>query len=566
MLKAIAAAFIFFVLTVPAAAQQTYWVQIEAKNTLSNAQDRAREYAAQLDGIHGFYLGSGWYGIMIGPFGEAQARTELTRLLAGRAIPSDSYVTDDSGLRQQFWPIGGGISAPPQIEVAPPGPIEPADETPQEARASERDLTREEREELQRAMQWAGFYSAAIDGSFGRGTRNAMQAWQEANNQEPTGILTTKQRIMLLDDYNSVLDGLDIRLVRDDASGIQMRIPTGIVAFTEYQPPFVHFGPTGNVDAQVLFISQTGDPGRMIGLYEVMQTLEIIPPEGPRSFGPTAFEIEGIGNGVHSYTNVTLQNGDIKGFTLVWPEDDNQRRVRVLDIMQSSFERLDGNLDPNIVPPSEDQAIDMMAGLAVRQPKLSRSGFFVSGDGAVITTTDVIDSCERLTLDREVDASVLATDPENGIVLLSPNEPLVPRKVATLRVEVPRLQDRIAVAGYPFDGTLSAPSLTFGTVADIRSLTGDDSIHRLEILPQDGDAGGPVLDNAGHVLGMLLPRADDSNQVLPPEVNYARDTANFVTLLTTNGIDPQISETGEVLSPVVLTRLASDMTVLVSCW
>jgi len=42
------------------------------------------------------------------------------------------------------------------------------------------------------------FYNAAIDGSFGRGTRNSMAAWQEANGYEINGILTTAQRAELL--------------------------------------------------------------------------------------------------------------------------------------------------------------------------------------------------------------------------------------------------------------------------------------------------------------------------------------------------------------------------------
>ncbi|MDX8348399.1 trypsin-like peptidase domain-containing protein [Cognatiyoonia sp. IB215446] len=577
-MKAVAALILFLLSTLPAAAQDNFWVQIEARQTLTGAQDRAREYARRLDDINGFYLGDGFYGIFIGPFSEAQAETALQRLLARGAIPGDSFVKNGQFFKQQFWPIGGGNGRAAAVPDAPEDasraqtiasadPIVPADETPQEARASEAELSRDEKEELQRALQWGGFYTAAIDGSFGRGTRAAMQAWQEANNREPTGILTTRERVLLLEQYNSVLDGLNLRLVRDSASGIQMQIPTDMVSFTEYQPPFVRFEASGDVpEALVLFISQEGDAGKLVGLYEVLQILDIVPTDGPRNISESGFEIEGIGGGIHSYTTVTLQDGEIKGFMLVWPEGDDERRTRMLEVMRDSFERLSGALDPNIVPASEDQAIDMVAGLAVRQPKLSRSGFYVSGDGTVVTTPEVIAGCSRITFDREDDAEVVFQDDERGLAILRPVEALSPIGTATFQTGVPRLQDQIAVAGYPFNGVLSAPTLTFGQIVDIRGLNGDDTIKRLSILPQPSDAGGPVFDDTGAVLGMLLPRKDGNTRVLPPEVNFSLDAAEITAALTELDIAVETSNGARPISPVALTRRAADIAVLVSCW
>ncbi len=554
-------------------------MQIEARQTLTGAQDRAREYARRLDDVAGFYLGDGFYGIFVGPFDQFGAENALDRLLRRGAIPSDSFVKDGEFFKQQFWPIGGTVTAPsapanprsstPTTADAaiPDDPVDAPDETPQEARASEALLTRDEKKDLQIALRWAGFYNAAIDGSYGRGTRAAMQAWQEANNQEPTGILTTKQRVILFEQYNSVLEGLDMRLVRDDASGIRMKVPTGVVTFTEYKPPFVRFDASGDIpEAQVLFISQQGDEGRLVGLYEVFQILDIVPPEGTRNLARNGFVIEGVGDGIHSYTNVSLQNGAIKGFSLVWPQGDDARRLRIIEEMNKSFERLDGVLDPDIAPPGEDQAIDMVAGLAVRQPQMSRSGFYVSADGTVLTTAEAVQNCQRITYDREDDAEVIFTDNDLGIALLRPRDNLVPINVAEFLTAVPRLQDQIAVAGYPFNGVLSAPTLTFGQIVDIRGLNGDDRIKRLSILPQPGDTGGPVFDDSGAVIGMLLPRADGDTQVLPAEVNFSLDAQQIVDVLASQGVAATTREPAGPISPVELTRRAADITVLVSCW
>ncbi len=565
-------------MALPAAAQDWFWVQIEARQTLTGAQERAREYAGRLDNVAGFYIGDGFYGIFIGPFDEFGAENALDRLLARGVIPSDSFVKNGEFFKQQFWPIGGTVivpnapsdpaATPTTTEAAiPDDPVDAPDETPNEARASESLLTRDEKKDLQIALRWAGFYDAAIDGSYGRGTRAAMQAWQEANNQEATGILTTKQRALLFEQYNSVLEGLNMRLVRDDASGIRMRVPTAIVSFTEYKPPFVRFDASGDFpEAQVLFISQQGDEGRLVGLYEVFQILDIVPPEGPRNLTRNGFVIEGIGDGIHSYTSVSLLDGAIKGFTLVWPQGDDERRERIIEEMSKSFERLDGVLDPDIAPPGEDQAVDMVAGLAVRQPQMSRSGFYVSDDGAVVTTQEAVQNCQRITYDREDDAEVILIDENRGIALLRPRDSLVPIRVAEILTDTPRLQDQIAVAGYPFNGVLSAPTLTFGQVVDIRGLNGDDRIKRLAILPQPGDTGGPIFDDSGAVIGMLLPRADGDTQVLPAEVNFSLDAQQIVDFLAAQGVTAKTRAASGPISPVELTRRAADITVLISCW
>ncbi|MDO6589057.1 peptidoglycan-binding protein [Loktanella sp. D2R18] len=580
MIKVIAAFVLLSVSTVSAAAQEHFWVQVEAQTALTSAQTRAREYASTLDDVHGFYLGDGFYGIFIGPYTESNAETALETLLRLRVIPSDSFVKDGRRFQQQYWPVGGRAPEPAQLPgtpsetvdpvtqiAAPTPPAAPSGETVAEARASESALDRPAKEELQVALRWAGHYNAAIDGSFGRGTRAAMQAWQAANNEEPTGVLTTRQRAKLFEQYNSVLEGTDLRLVRDDASGIQMQIPTGLVAFTEYKPPFVRFDPSvAEPQAQVLFISQSGDAGRLVGLYEIMQVLDIVPTEGPRNLTSTGFEIEGISDELHSYTSVSLEGNDIKGFTLVWPAGDDARRTRVLDIMKASFERLDGTLDPAIVPPGEDQSIDLVSGLTVRQPTLSRSGFYVSQDGVVATTPEVIAQCDRITIDRETDAEVIASDAELGVALLRPTTEIAPHGLAAFQTTTPRLQDQVVVGGYPYDGVLSAPTLTFGQVIDIRSLTGDDRLGRLSILPQPSDAGGPVFNKSGAVIGMLLPRIDGNSQVLPAEVNFSLDATQIVALMETHAIPATMSDTVAEISPVQMTRNAADITVLVSCW
>lgn len=164
-------------------AQTTAWVQIEAHSTLREAQDRARAYAGAFPQVNGFRMRSGWYAIALGPYTREGALAQMREMKRELLIPRDSYVAFGNDYTQQFWPVGANLRTPtPQVS---PNPAEPTvalpaapaalpDETRAEARRSERALTREERMRLQEALKWEGVYTAAIDGAFGPGTRNAM--------------------------------------------------------------------------------------------------------------------------------------------------------------------------------------------------------------------------------------------------------------------------------------------------------------------------------------------------------------------------------------------------------
>ena len=596
MIRAFTFFFILALSPVTAIAQNTVWVQVEAQPTLSTAQARARVYAGQLENVNGYFLGGRWYGVVLGPYTPNDAEALLAALRRSGQIPNDSYIVDGSRFRQQFYPVGVGaqtaaqplpatiasaplvdeVVAAPEVEapvIAPPiieapvvDPVQAPDETAKEAQASEALLDRAQRMDLQVALQWAGFYTSAIDGAYGRGTRASMRAWQEANNHEPTGILTTRQRAALLTAYNAVLEGMDLQVVRDDASGIEIMIPTGVVSFSEYEPPFVRFDAKGEIDAKVLLISQEGDQNRLYGLYEILQTLAIVPTEGARSRDKSSFELEGIGDGIHSYTYAKLDDGNIKGFSLIWPEGDDERRRRILGEMKASFVTLEGVLDPSLATPSEDQAIDLIGGLAVRKPQMSRSGFYIDDQGSVLTTMQAVQSCESITIDGEHDMSIVHSDEALGIAVLRPQDKLAPQNVALFQTGVPRLQAEVAVAGYPYGGVLVTPSLTFGRLADLRGLNGEENVKRLSLTAQEGDAGGPVFDNGGAVLGMLLPRASTNGQVLPPEVSFALDADQILTSLQAAGISVLTTDTMAFMPPETLTLRAAENTVLVSCW
>lgn len=568
----------FVTIAGPGSAQQAdqdvVWVQIEAHPNLTVAQRRAGEFATQLADVNGFSLGGSWYGILLGPYLREDAQRVLRSYRRDRLIPQDSFIAFSRNLGAQYWPKGanvlnrGVVAAPnvvPQQQAIDnvPQTLVPADETPTEARRSERLLSAQERRGLQIALQASGFYNSTIDGAFGAGTRRSMSGWQLSNGFEPTGILTTSQRKTLMDQYNAPLLSVGMRRVRDTQAGIEIDIPEAVVSFTRNESPFAKYAASTDLGAQVFLISQPGTQATLSGLYNILQTLEIVPLDGPRELGRNRFVIEGRGNGVVSHTEAALEDGEIKGFTLIWPIGDDARRSRILAAMQDSFARIDGVLDP--AAGDDSQSVDLVAGLAVRQPRLSRSGFFIDGNGTVVTTADAAENCTRITLDDDLRANVVASDLTLGVAVLRPDAQLAPMSVAQLRPSKGRLQSQVAVSGFSYAGILGAPTLTFGTVADIKGLAGEPELTRLALNALPGDAGGPVLDTQGGVLGMLLPISKTGRQ-LPKDVSFSADSEAILKVLEAAGVPAQNATDDAELAPVDMTRMAMGITVLVNCW
>ena len=569
--------FLFFFGLRAAFAQQDagVWIQIEAQPLLREAQMRAHAYANALPDVNGFRMGSGWYAIVIGPYLRDDAEQVLRVYRAERQIPPDSFIAFSSALGQQFWPVSANIpnrslvTAPVQLAAHTDQPLagrtaQAADESRAQALREERLLTAQERKELQTALQTAGFYNSTIDGAFGQNTRRSMSDWQRYNGFKATGVLTTQQRKTLLEEYYAPLISVGMARHDDTQAGIILDLPLGVLAFDRYEAPFAHFSPTTDLDTKVLLISQDGSPTTLRALYQVMQTLEIVPLEGKRSLHGNSFTIEGHGDGIASFTQAVLKNGKIKGFALIWPEEDEARRVRVLATMRASFTTTDAVLDASTGTDAE-QRIDLISGLQIRKPRLSRSGFFADASGAVLTVTEVAANCASITLDGNQELQIAWQDADLGVAVLRPSQTLAPISIAEFRTDQPRIRSQVAVSGFSYEGALGGPTLTFGKIADIRGLNGEDGVKRLALAAQSGDAGGPVFDDNGSVVGMLLPAPADG-RTLPDSVSLAANVERLTEVLTKAGVSVQPSQASSPISPNELSRKANGMTVLVHCW
>jgi len=240
--------------------------------------------------------------------------------------------------------------------------------------------------------------------------------------------------------------------------------------------------------------------------------------------------------------------------------------ARVLPMMQESFTALDGALDPGAVPDGTGQDIDLVSGLDVRRPDLVRSGFYIDAQGHVMTTTEAVaGQCEQVLIDDAYPAEIAFQDTTLGMAILSPTRALAPLAFAEMAIAPARLRAEVAVAGFPFEGALGSASMAFGTLAEITGINGEETVQRLDLATADSEAGGPVFDTNGTVLGMALP-GSASGRALPEGVTLALRADRLGEALAAAGVVPTISTRSVALGRNTLARLGADMTVTVSCW
>ncbi|WP_315975068.1 S1C family serine protease [Microvirga yunnanensis] len=156
---------------------------------------------------------------------------------------------------------------------------------------------------------------------------------------------------------------------------------------------------------------------------------------------------------------------------------------------------------------------DQMPGRGDRGPRQERprqfgqalgSGFFISGDGYVVTNNHVVEngSAVEITMDdgKTLDAKVIGTDPKTDLALLKvegndfPYVRLAPQKA--------RIGDWVMAIGNPFGlgGTVTA-GIVSAQHRDIGSGPYDDYI-QIDASVNKGNSGGPTFNLAGEVVGV----------------------------------------------------------------
>jgi hypothetical protein len=201
-------------------------------------------------------------------------------------------------------------------------------------------------------------------------------------------------------------------------------------------------------------------------------------------------------------------------------------------------------------------------------PKITASGtgFYVDGSGHILTNAHVVATCSSISVQSSKLARILFRDDKIDLALLKVDGTSA---FARLRVGV-RLGETVAAFGFPLRGVLAeGGNFTIGSVTAVAGLQDDTRRLQISTPVQPGNSGGPLLDEWGNVVGVVVSRlALDGTSVAPQNVNFAIKAGTVVEFAERAGVSLSFSQTGPGANPVKMPDVAeraSQFTVPITC-
>lgn len=194
------------------------------------------------------------------------------------------------------------------------------------------------------------------------------------------------------------------------------------------------------------------------------------------------------------------------------------------------------------------------------------TGFFVAADGALLTSSHVVDRCISIMVGQPGQpmeaAQVVGRDPINDLALLRSS--LKPQSAPALRTGV-RLGEIIAVYGFPLLNVLpTSGNFTTGNITATAGLLDDSRMLQISAPIQPGNSGGPVVDAHGNVVGIVRAQLKPG---LAQNVNFAIRASVGIMFLERYSVSTTtaVTKNAEPLSPVDLAEWAQKIAVVVMC-
>ena len=201
-------------------------------------------------------------------------------------------------------------------------------------------------------------------------------------------------------------------------------------------------------------------------------------------------------------------------------------------------------------------------------PKVSSGTAFRIAAGQFVTNHHVINGCKWLTVNGKLGGRLLASDQTRDLALVSVANDSGP--IASIRTTRIQLNESITAAGFPLEGAFSGIAITNGTISRLSGLRGDTGEVQISAPVQPGNSGGPLLDTAGNVIGVVSSKLNalkvaGASGDIPQNVNFAISGNALRGFLDAKNVNYKEVGNESELTGVQIAARASAFTVLIEC-
>lgn len=362
------------------------------------------------------------------------------------------------------------------------------------ARAAFDALPESERQALQDALIWTGFYNGVADGAFGRATFDAISAYQQSRRRAPSGVLNPAERGELQTIAQRGRNAAGFTILDDARTGARIGIPKASLPERDANAS----GGTRwqSADDKVTLDTRTAPPDATLqSLYDrnlaIQAAGRVITYKVLR---PNFLVIAGETATGKFYTRFDSGVSGIRGFSIGYDKALAPQVDRLVVAIANSFDPFPEK-PIAATPPANVQPVTLPAPPSDRQ---------VIGTGIVIAPRRVLTAAKLASCrDRRV-GGIPAPAPQQtaawSIIELAQD---LPRAVGPLMGATANGGEAVLVLSYTSD---PAPSLNVvpGTMVDSASL----------IAPlQPGASGAPVIDETNRLIGLVGAAGADGRKV-----------------------------------------------------
>lgn len=439
---------------------------------------------------------------------------------------------------------------------------------------------------IQDALVWTGHYDGLTDGDLGKRSISAISNFQRANGLPPSGELDTTQISLLFHRAGVERQKVQFKLVNDSRAQVTVGLPFAFLTKNNETPRGTRYAST-NGELSIIVGRFVREEGVLKSVYQrVIQTSGVINYH-QRVIRKDAFYVSGEDDDRFHYYTAKTHGDEVRGVSITFSKQNvgvefagsmQRLTIAIVNSLHNPIpaypsvdrepeiagytKRLDPPATTGSVPPRppKDEPAKIFTG----------SGFFIDASGHLITNHHVIQSCNELVVLDYGAGRLVNSDPANdlAIVKITTDKPIRPVRFRPDEVD---LGEKIVVMGYPLVGTLSASlNVTGGIVSSLRGIQGDQRYLQITAAVQNGNSGGPLLDEAGRLSGVVTGKLDHLRGLIdrgsvPENIAFAIRASYVMALLRAARITPLVEPVSTPRSEREIAAAVGASTVLVVC-
>ena len=413
-----------------------------------------------------------------------------------------------------------------------------------------------------------GDYDGLIDYGFTKRFYDAVNAFKSREGLAPDGELSESDistlKIRSAAFYNSL--GLEFYVHPNVNS--KLFVPKSIF---DQQMPTPHGLAFERKDQNLSlsFVFYNKDEKTFLQLFDSMTRESPKRKVAYRKLRDNYFVSSGIFNNRNFYTWMSaIQDGSV-GFTLSWKSESADIGSKLSILMANTFvAEVKSVSAPPTSPPNDSKEQE-------KPTSGTGTGFKVSSEGHVLTNSHVAGRCNKIFLlkpgEVPISASLVSGDQTNDLALVKADRYLGGTVANFSSGPLPRAGSDIVVYGFPLAGTLSkSGNIVTGNITALAGLGDDSRMFQISAPVQPGNSGGPVLDNRGSVIAIVVSKLNvlemaKLNGDISQNVNFAIKANIATNFLAGVGIKYIAESPTAVLDTPTIAERAQNFTYLVEC-